>query len=170
GGKLHDKSAEESWEIIEDLAFYDNKRWNDPSDLVCKPVKEISLPTNTSCTPERRLIELEDQDGKFEEAIYRQIEEINERMTKMFGLLKEYTKRKAPEKLLVREEGSKPFTKYVNVISLVKKKDKEVEEYDEVVDIEVDKQSKGLGDEEVQEEEEVNENELDKNGDDNPTR
>ncbi|GJX04662.1 hypothetical protein Tco_0190578 [Tanacetum coccineum] len=61
GGKLRDKSAEESCAIIKDHALYDNKIWNDPSDLVSKPVKAISLPTNASCTLERRLIELEDQ-------------------------------------------------------------------------------------------------------------
>jgi hypothetical protein len=30
GGKLRDLSAEESWELIEDLALYDNESWNDP--------------------------------------------------------------------------------------------------------------------------------------------
>ena len=29
GGKLRDLSAEESWELIEDLALYDNESWND---------------------------------------------------------------------------------------------------------------------------------------------
>ncbi|GJW61092.1 hypothetical protein Tco_0110427 [Tanacetum coccineum] len=32
GGKLRDKIAEELWEIIEDLALYDNESWNDPRD------------------------------------------------------------------------------------------------------------------------------------------
>ncbi|GJU06628.1 MAK10-like protein [Tanacetum coccineum] len=43
GGKLHDKSAKESWELIENLALYDHESWNDLSDLA-KPVKAISLP------------------------------------------------------------------------------------------------------------------------------
>ncbi|GKC44201.1 hypothetical protein Tco_1061923, partial [Tanacetum coccineum] len=43
GGKLRDKNAEESWEIIEGLTLYDNESWNDPRDLA-KPVKAISLP------------------------------------------------------------------------------------------------------------------------------
>ncbi|GKB88558.1 MAK10-like protein, partial [Tanacetum coccineum] len=42
-GKLRNKSTEESWALLEDLALYDNKSWNDPRDFA-KPVKEISLP------------------------------------------------------------------------------------------------------------------------------
>jgi hypothetical protein len=60
GGKLRDLSAEESWELIEDLALYDNESWNDPRDLN-KTVKAISLPSNNSSTPDRRIMELEDQ-------------------------------------------------------------------------------------------------------------
>ncbi|GJU57854.1 hypothetical protein Tco_1235620 [Tanacetum coccineum] len=77
----------------------------------------------------------------FEEAIYRQRKEINERMTEMFSLLKEYTKGKAPEKILVKEESSNLVTKYINAISLIEKEGEEVEEYDEVIDIEVVEQS-----------------------------
>ncbi|GJW58659.1 hypothetical protein Tco_0105390 [Tanacetum coccineum] len=84
---------------------------------------------------------------RFEEAIYRQREEINERMAEMFSVLKEYTNEKAPEK-----EGE------------------EVEECDEVIDIEVVEQSKVLGDEGIREEEEVDENELDRRVDDDPTK
>ncbi|GJT91336.1 hypothetical protein Tco_1080181 [Tanacetum coccineum] len=58
GGKLHDRNAEESWALLEDLAFYDNKRWNDPRDFT-KPVKAISLPQYVPSTSDRRLIELE---------------------------------------------------------------------------------------------------------------
>ncbi|GJU02276.1 hypothetical protein Tco_1112614 [Tanacetum coccineum] len=43
GGKLHDLNAEESWELLEDLALYDNESWNDPRDFA-KPVKAIALP------------------------------------------------------------------------------------------------------------------------------
>ena len=60
GGKLRDLSAEQSWELIEDLALYDNESWNDPRDLN-KTVKAISLPSNNSSTPDRRIMELEDQ-------------------------------------------------------------------------------------------------------------
>ncbi|GJS36887.1 hypothetical protein Tco_0535269 [Tanacetum coccineum] len=40
-GKLHDKSVDESWEIIEGLILYDNESWN---RNLAKPVKAISLP------------------------------------------------------------------------------------------------------------------------------
>ncbi|GKC70882.1 MAK10-like protein, partial [Tanacetum coccineum] len=43
GGKLHNRNAEESWALLEDLALYDNESWNDPKDFA-KPVKAISLP------------------------------------------------------------------------------------------------------------------------------
>ncbi|GKB36302.1 MAK10-like protein, partial [Tanacetum coccineum] len=42
-GKLRDKNADESWEIIENLAFYGHEDWNDSSNSV-KPVKAISTP------------------------------------------------------------------------------------------------------------------------------
>ncbi|GJU84892.1 hypothetical protein Tco_1292438 [Tanacetum coccineum] len=43
GGKLRDRNAKESWALLEDLALYDNKSWNDPRDFA-KPVKAITLP------------------------------------------------------------------------------------------------------------------------------
>ncbi|GJY58076.1 hypothetical protein Tco_0457968 [Tanacetum coccineum] len=60
GGKLHDKSVEESWELIEDFTLYENESWNDPRDLA-KPVKAISWPQDVSSTSDRCLIELENQ-------------------------------------------------------------------------------------------------------------
>ncbi|GKE51867.1 hypothetical protein Tco_1487023 [Tanacetum coccineum] len=60
GDKLRDKNAEESWEIIENLALYDHEGWDDPRDFT-KPVKAISFPQNTPKMPDRRLLELEDQ-------------------------------------------------------------------------------------------------------------
>ncbi|GKB08447.1 hypothetical protein Tco_0836731 [Tanacetum coccineum] len=59
-GKLREKITEESWELIEDLALYDNKSWNDPKDF-SKPVKEISLPQDVPSTSDCRIIELENQ-------------------------------------------------------------------------------------------------------------
>ncbi|GJU06504.1 hypothetical protein Tco_1122934 [Tanacetum coccineum] len=59
-GKLRNKSAKESWEIIENLALYDHEGWNDTKEFV-KPVKVISKPQGISKTPDRRLLELEDQ-------------------------------------------------------------------------------------------------------------
>nr|GEU58736.1 MAK10-like protein [Tanacetum cinerariifolium] len=60
GVKLHDKKAEESWALLEDLALYDNESWNDPREFA-KPVKAISLPQDVLRTSDRRLIELENQ-------------------------------------------------------------------------------------------------------------
>ncbi|GJS83444.1 hypothetical protein Tco_0749985 [Tanacetum coccineum] len=60
GGKLRDRNAEESWALLEDLAFYDNESWNDPRDFA-KPVKVISLPQDVPSTFDHFLIELESQ-------------------------------------------------------------------------------------------------------------
>nr|GEY46954.1 hypothetical protein [Tanacetum cinerariifolium] len=57
---------------------------------------------------------------KFEEAFFKQREEINGLMAKMFGLLKELTASRTSKKVLVREEARHPVTKNVNAISLVK--------------------------------------------------
>ncbi|GJV28320.1 hypothetical protein Tco_1384768 [Tanacetum coccineum] len=59
-GKLCDRNAKESWELLEDLALYDNESWNNPRDFA-KPVKAISLPQDVSSTSDRRLIKLENQ-------------------------------------------------------------------------------------------------------------
>ncbi|GKC93071.1 hypothetical protein Tco_1158513 [Tanacetum coccineum] len=52
--------AKESWEIIEDLALYDNESWKDPRDLA-KLVKAISLPQDVRSTSDQQLLKLEDQ-------------------------------------------------------------------------------------------------------------
>ncbi|GJZ67247.1 MAK10-like protein [Tanacetum coccineum] len=57
---------------------------------------------------------------KFENTIFKQREEINGRMTKMFGLLRELTTSRSPEKVLVREKAKFPVTKNVNSNSLTK--------------------------------------------------
>ncbi|GJU23167.1 MAK10-like protein [Tanacetum coccineum] len=57
---------------------------------------------------------------RFENTIFKQREEINGRMTEMFGLLKELTTSRTPEKVLIREEAKFPVTKNVNSISLTK--------------------------------------------------
>ncbi|GKC60973.1 hypothetical protein Tco_1088571 [Tanacetum coccineum] len=67
GGKLHDRNTEESWALLEDLALYDNKSWNDLRDFA-KPVKVISLPQDVPSTSDRRLIELENQVQRLMEA------------------------------------------------------------------------------------------------------
>ncbi|GKA46057.1 MAK10-like protein [Tanacetum coccineum] len=64
---------------------------------------------------------------RFENAIFKQREEINDRMTKMFGLLKELTTSRTPKKVLVREEARHPITKHVNVVGTLEEVDREDE-------------------------------------------
>ncbi|GJY87199.1 hypothetical protein Tco_0501827 [Tanacetum coccineum] len=56
----------------------------------------------------------------FENATFKQREGINSKMTEMFGLLKELTTNRTPEKVFIREEAKFPITKNVNSISLIK--------------------------------------------------
>ncbi|GKF92247.1 hypothetical protein Tco_0278966, partial [Tanacetum coccineum] len=48
---------------------------------------------------------------RFENAIFKQREEINDRMAEMFKLVKELTTSRVPEKVLIREEAKSPVTK-----------------------------------------------------------
>ncbi|GJR52667.1 MAK10-like protein [Tanacetum coccineum] len=57
---------------------------------------------------------------RFENPIFKQRKEINDRMTKMFGLLNELTTSRTPKKVLIREEAKFPVTKNVNSISLAR--------------------------------------------------
>ncbi|GJT30114.1 hypothetical protein Tco_0910389 [Tanacetum coccineum] len=57
---------------------------------------------------------------RFGNAIFKQREEINDRMTEMFRLFKELTTNRAPEKVLMREEDKHRITKNVNSISLIR--------------------------------------------------
>ncbi|GKA42055.1 hypothetical protein Tco_0734715 [Tanacetum coccineum] len=57
---------------------------------------------------------------RFENAIFKQREEINDKMTEMFRLLKELTASRTPEKVLIGEEDRDPVTKNVNSISLIR--------------------------------------------------
>ncbi|GJX52299.1 MAK10-like protein [Tanacetum coccineum] len=57
---------------------------------------------------------------RFGNAVFKQRDGINSRMTEMFGLLKELTTSRTPEKVLIREEAKFPITKNVNSISLTK--------------------------------------------------
>ncbi|GJS55403.1 hypothetical protein Tco_0628765 [Tanacetum coccineum] len=47
GGKLHNKNAHESWEIIENLSLYDHEGWNETKKFV-KSVKAIYTPQGIS--------------------------------------------------------------------------------------------------------------------------
>ncbi|GKB20601.1 reverse transcriptase domain-containing protein [Tanacetum coccineum] len=67
---------------------------------------------------------------RFKNAIFKQREELNDRVTEMFGLLKELTTSKAPEKVLIREEAKSPVTKSVNSISLIKDEEEKNDIYD----------------------------------------
>ncbi|GJW03696.1 zinc finger, CCHC-type containing protein [Tanacetum coccineum] len=135
GRKLRYKNANESCEIIENLALYDHEAWNDSKDHI-KPVKAVTVSLSALKTPDRRLLELEDQINfllkgsqqtpkassthtlkptlkqfprtPFYEALMSHQakvlslsvnrEEITNRMTEMFGLLKELTTSRAPKK------------------------------------------------------------------------
>ncbi|GKE85589.1 hypothetical protein Tco_1559331 [Tanacetum coccineum] len=58
---------------------------------------------------------------RFENVIFKQREEINDKMAEMFRLFKELTTSRAPKKVLIREEAKSPVTKNVNSISLARK-------------------------------------------------
>ncbi|GJV66378.1 hypothetical protein Tco_1477206 [Tanacetum coccineum] len=70
----------------------------------------------------------------FEHTIFKQHEEINDKMTKMFGLLKELTTSRTPKKVLIREEANFPVTKNVNSISLARGWEERSDETDETLD------------------------------------
>ncbi|GJU00354.1 zinc finger, CCHC-type containing protein [Tanacetum coccineum] len=189
GGKLRNKNAEESLEIIENLALYNHEGWNDMKEFV-KLVKVISTPQGISKMPNQRLLELEDQINfllkgsrptprssthipqayadavysnprcpqpqalgttfearlrdyvgahsermkRFENSIFKQREEINGKITKMFGFLKELTTSRAPEKVLIRKEAKFPVTKNVNSISLARGEEERSDKTDETLD------------------------------------
>ncbi|GJS21550.1 hypothetical protein Tco_0450182 [Tanacetum coccineum] len=59
GGKLRNKNADESWEIIKNLALYNHEGWNDTKEFV-QPFKAISTPQGILKTSDRRLLELEE--------------------------------------------------------------------------------------------------------------
>ncbi|GKD50533.1 MAK10-like protein, partial [Tanacetum coccineum] len=48
-GKIREKSDEESWALLEDLALYDNESWSGPRDSA-KPVKAIFMPQDVPST------------------------------------------------------------------------------------------------------------------------
>ncbi|GJZ05513.1 MAK10-like protein [Tanacetum coccineum] len=71
---------------------------------------------------------------RFKNAIFKQREEIIDRMTEMFGLLKELTTSRTPEKVLIREEAKFPVTKNVNSISLARGEEERTDKMDERLD------------------------------------
>ncbi|GJT92770.1 MAK10-like protein [Tanacetum coccineum] len=169
-GKLSNKSTNEYWEIIENLALYDHEGWNESKNFV-KPTKlnthpqaytdavySNPHPRNQNEPPKQKSFTFHEHTGpnpqpqalgtnfearvsdymaahiermeRFENAIFKQREEINDRMAEMFGLLKELTTSRAPEKVLIREEAKYPITKNVNSLSLTKGEEEKNDEND----------------------------------------
>nr|GEX47661.1 hypothetical protein [Tanacetum cinerariifolium]GEY52584.1 hypothetical protein [Tanacetum cinerariifolium]GEY53194.1 hypothetical protein [Tanacetum cinerariifolium] len=79
---------------------------------------------------------------RFKNAIFKQREKINDRMAKMFGLLKELTANRTPEKVLIREETRHPTTKNVNSISIIRMEEEKSIENNETIDKSVAEPSK----------------------------
>ncbi|GKA32450.1 hypothetical protein Tco_0718817 [Tanacetum coccineum] len=71
---------------------------------------------------------------RFQKTIFKQREEINDRMAEMFGILKELTTSRTSEKVLVREEARHPIIKNVHAIPLVKMEKEKNIKNNEVVD------------------------------------
>ncbi|GJS86158.1 protein kinase-like domain, concanavalin A-like lectin/glucanase domain protein [Tanacetum coccineum] len=88
---------------------------------------------------------------RFENAIFKQRKEINDRMIEMFGLLKELTTSRTPEKVLIREEAKFPVTKNVNSLSLSQEEKRIGEAKDEVKEVIDEEESEVETDEEIEE-------------------
>ncbi|GJU77679.1 ribonuclease H-like domain-containing protein [Tanacetum coccineum] len=121
-GKLRDKNTDKSWEIIENLALYVYEGWNDTKEFtelnthpqnLNEPPKQnpFTFRERTGPNPQPQALgttfearvrdymaEHTERMERFENAIFKQREEINDIMTEMFGLLKELATRRAPEK------------------------------------------------------------------------
>ncbi|GJR94637.1 MAK10-like protein [Tanacetum coccineum] len=125
GGKLRNKNADESWEIIKNLALYDHKGPS-PQPQALGTTFEARVRDYMAAHSERM--------ERFENTFFKQREEINGRMTEMFRLLKELTTSRAPEKVLIREETKFPVTKNVNSISLARGEEERSDKTDETLD------------------------------------
>ncbi|GJU17387.1 putative ribonuclease H-like domain-containing protein [Tanacetum coccineum] len=105
---------------------------------------------------------------RFENAILKQRDEMNNRMREMFGLLKELTASQTPKKVLIREEARHPITKNVNSISLIRMKEEKNIENNGPID-------KGIGEPSKSDEEEPPKevdmtNEVERKADDEPAK
>jgi hypothetical protein len=65
--------------------------------------------------------------ARFEEAVYKQKEEMQEKMNEMISLLEEYANQRTPERVLLRKESTTPTTQFVNSIAIVHKDNEKVE-------------------------------------------
>jgi hypothetical protein len=68
-----------------------------------------------------------DRLARFEEAVYKQKEEMQEKMNEMLSLLEEYANQGTPERILLRKESVTPTTQFVNSITIVHKDNEKVE-------------------------------------------
>nr|GEX94342.1 hypothetical protein [Tanacetum cinerariifolium] len=100
---------------------------------------------------------------RFENAIFKQREEINDKMTKMFRLLMELTTSKAPEKVLIREEAKFLVTKNVNSISLTRGEEERSKETNVTADDDIEKPTKTKTEMPVKEAEKEDEDENEPN-------
>ncbi|GJT89067.1 hypothetical protein Tco_1070784 [Tanacetum coccineum] len=89
-------------------------------ERVCPNPQPQALGTNFEARVRDYMAAQTERMERFENAIFKQREEINDRMTEMFGLLKELTASITPEKVLIREDARHPVTKNVNSISLIR--------------------------------------------------
>ncbi|GKA02519.1 zinc finger, CCHC-type containing protein, partial [Tanacetum coccineum] len=88
---------------------------------------------------------------RFKNAIFKQREEINDKMTKIFGLLKELTTSRAPKKVLIREEAKFLITKNVNSISLTRGEEERSKKTDITTGDDIEKPTKTNGNDRIAE-------------------
>nr|GEW14865.1 retrovirus-related Pol polyprotein from transposon TNT 1-94 [Tanacetum cinerariifolium] len=79
---------------------------------------------------------------RFENAIFKQREEINDKMEERFRILKELTTSRALEKVLIREDVKSPVTKNVNSISLTRGEEERNNDSDIETSNKIEKQNK----------------------------
>nr|GEV91421.1 hypothetical protein [Tanacetum cinerariifolium] len=79
---------------------------------------------------------------RFENAIFKRNEQISDKVSEMFGLLKELTTSRAPKKVLIMEEAKFLITKNVNSISLTKKEEERSKNTDVTIREDIEKLTK----------------------------
>ncbi|GKD65930.1 hypothetical protein Tco_1308038 [Tanacetum coccineum] len=92
---IRELSGKEAWEAIENFA-----QGPAPQPQILGTTFEARVRDYMAAHTERM--------ERFENTIFKQREEINGRMTEMFGLLKELTASRTPKKVLIREEAKFP--------------------------------------------------------------
>ncbi|GKB99653.1 zinc finger, CCHC-type containing protein [Tanacetum coccineum] len=105
---------------------------------------------------------------RFKNAIFKQREEINDRMAEMVEFLKELTATKTLEMVLMREEARHPITKNINSISLIQIEEGENRENNRQIDKSI--MEPGKSDEEGPLEGIDTKNEVGRKADDEPTK